>query len=352
MIRRQTYRRWEKLENRKSVKLDATNSDVIKIPILGEAGSGKTEVARALRGIYGKNIGRFDDEEHTMDVIPYKTLVRSNAIKTMRSLLREVEMSGFVYACENRILEEIKSYTPDLWESDIPNTIWGGYKIVWNEPGFVYCAKQIDNMDLFENAEYYFNNIDRLRANTYIPSPYDVILCRKQLNSILETPLRKNLWLLEVAPIDKKSNVKRILQFFERDCVLIFCVDVSTYDTFKEDRKTNRLLSTFEQFKWIANHEFTKGLTIMVLFTKKETFERKLLDKNLNICFNDYNGQNDFQSASEFVAKKFETVLQKNHCFYSSFVSCDGSNLAKDMKRVKVALHTCFVQLHISQMRL
>ena len=55
----------------------------------------------------------------------------------------------------------------------------------------------------------------------------------------------------------------------------------------------------------------------MILFlTKKDLFSEKIKKSPLTICFPEYNGQNEFKEASEFIWKKFDCLNKSPNTRY------------------------------------
>ncbi|XP_039255863.1 guanine nucleotide-binding protein G(o) subunit alpha-like [Styela clava] len=347
---------WEHLGGIEShKKLDGTRNGIFKIPLLGAPGSGTKEIGRSLRTLYGKNTDSITSiNENEIDVMPYKNLVHSNAFHTMLSLVEEVDSFGLECTKRDTLNDviKVKSFKQDQVNQEIPREIWMSFKRIWEDGTFVCCAQHTSKRDLLEEAEYYFNNIDRISATYFEPSAEDVALCRMKLNSIYETKMRNNLWLLEVGPIYNKSNIKRVLQYFGDNTVVIFCVDVSSFDQFEDDGKTNKLSKTLEHFRIIANHEFTRKAMTILLFTKTEELEKKLKNTELKKYFVNYNGRNTVKDAVPFIRKKFEAKAHKRAGLCSLFISNGRLTRSEDLQKIRSALSHCVVQLRTKEMKL
>nr|XP_039274367.1 guanine nucleotide-binding protein G(o) subunit alpha-like [Styela clava] len=332
---------WEKLRQHKIRRFNGASSSTFKLPVLGARGSGAKELGKSLRTLYGDYAEKHQfGIESESDAVPYKQLVRGIAIDTMLSLVNEVKESGVVYSNPERVTDvtTVKTQKPG---KDIPRAVWLAFKRLWNDPIFGEAAMSKPCHDKYEDAEYYFNSIDRLRSAKYIPSSDDIKLCRFKLNGVSETPMRKNLWLLEVEPIETKKQAEKILQFFGSNTVVIYCVDISSYDQFEDDGKTNKLLKTLEHFQYVANHDVTKTVYMLTIFTNKEEFETKLARVPLKTCFRHYKGSNSVEEAMAFIRKKFQVQSLKRRGYCSFFIAGDRLRTHEDVENMKKVLLFC-----------
>jgi len=122
------------------------------------------------------------------------------------------------------------------------------------------------------------------------------------------------------------SEKKRWLHFFADATVVIFMVALSEYDHSLQSGQTTttgetQMHESLQQFGDVINHVWFKDTPIILLLNKKDVFEEKIKKQDLNVCFSDYKGGKNYESAVEFVKQKF---LEKNKVAATLylFVSC------------------------------
>ncbi|ETO33148.1 hypothetical protein RFI_03953, partial [Reticulomyxa filosa] len=92
---------------------------------------------------------------------------------------------------------------------------------------------------------------------------------------------------------------------------VVFVASLSSYDErLLEDENVIVMRETLNLFEEICNSKwFTK--TAMILFlNKQDLFIEKLKRINLQVCWDDYRGNNEFTDAIEFIKNAFQA---KNH---------------------------------------
>lgn len=342
---------WEKLDSKKcSVRLNASSTRVIRIPMMGAINSGKAEVARLMRAVYGKQISNISDEDITMDVAPYTILMRKLLLTKMRSFLDHI-MKVKLSATSKRHFETLKSFNTQDSPLDVPKDVWIALKHLWLDEHVAEFCRRTYSSDVFDELTAYFDDVDRISAVNYVPSSNDVVICRKKLNSIIETPLRRNLWLLDLGTIDNGTNLKKVLQYFDKETAFVYCADLSCYDQFEKDGKTSKLFTAFLEYRRIFSHEFTKSASIIVFFTYSEVFRKKLKTKSLKACFREYMGTDSYDESIKYLTAQFRSQETKFRSVFVSCLTCTAASVDADVKIMRSALNNCFLQQDISCFR-
>ena len=110
---------------------------------------------------------------------------------------------------------------------------------------------------------------------------------------------------------------------FEDVTAIIFCVGISEYDqVIREDGKTNRLHESLELFENICRNEWLHRKPIILFLNKKDLFEEKIRRVNLQVCFPEYKGANDFKQASAYIEKKFIDAAKKYETPLFTHITC------------------------------
>jgi guanine nucleotide-binding protein G(o) subunit alpha len=104
----------------------------------------------------------------------------------------------------------------------------------------------------------------------------------------------------------QRSERKKWIHCFEDVTAIIFCVALSEYDqVLYEDESTNRMHESLRLFDSICNNKWFVNTSIILFLNKKDLFQDKIKRSPLNICFTEYTGPNEFDSAAEYIQAQF-----------------------------------------------
>ena len=71
---------------------------------------------------------------------------------------------------------------------------------------------------------------------------------------------------------------------------------------------------SIDVFKKVSNHNSFANTPIIIFFNKIDLFREKIVKKSINVCFNDYDGDNSYESSMHFIETKFKKHAQSpNH---------------------------------------
>ena len=91
---------------------------------------------------------------------------------------------------------------------------------------------------------------------------------------------------------------------------------------------------SIDVFKKVSNHHCFSRTPIIIFLNKIDLFREKIIKKTISVCFDDYNGDNSFESSLSFIETKFKE--QANTSLHIHFVyTC-----AIDTESVKLALNS------------
>ena len=104
----------------------------------------------------------------------------------------------------------------------------------------------------------------------------------------------------------QRSERKKWIHCFEDVTAIIFCVALSEYDqVLYEDESTNRMHESLRLFDSICNNKWFVNTSIILFLNKKDLFQEKIKRSSLTICFPEYTGPNEFESAAEYIQAQF-----------------------------------------------
>eukprot|EP01156_Anaeramoeba_ignava_P023921 Anaeramoba_ignava/c21830_g1_i2.p1 GENE.c21830_g1_i2~~c21830_g1_i2.p1 ORF type:complete len:231 (+),score=85.24 c21830_g1_i2:26-718(+) len=147
----------------------------IKILLLGAGESGKSTLFKQMKLLQN---GKFSDQ----DVEYFKPHIYYNCITQMKVLVLAAERLG-IPIDNTEIAEKIKEIKATNLEWNDLFTDW--IKILWKDPGIQKTYEFKDtNFQLNESSSYFFENIERIGANDYIPTKDDILRVRSRTEQI------------------------------------------------------------------------------------------------------------------------------------------------------------------------
>ncbi|KAB0393862.1 hypothetical protein E2I00_011570, partial [Balaenoptera physalus] len=130
----------------------------------------------------------------------------------------------------------------------------------------------------------------------------------------------------------QRSERKKWIHCFEGVTCIIFCAALSAYDmVLVEDDEVNRMHESLHLFNSICNHKFFAAISIVLFLNKKDLFEEKLKKVHLSICFPEYDGNNSYEDAGNYIKHQFlDLNMRKDVKEIYSHMTC-----ATDTQNVK-----------------
>jgi len=230
----------------------------------------------------------------------------------------------------------------DYFSENMTQELADFIKILWKDPGIQETFTRSAEFQLNDSAAYFFQEIDRLATNDYIPSQQDVIRCRAKTTGIIETEFDiENVHFRLVDVGGQRSERKKWMHCFQDVTAVIFCVAMSEYDLkLYEDDTTNRMMESLKLFKEICNNKWFVETSMILFLNKKDVFANKIKKVDLNVCFPEYKGGKDYEAASKYVRDSF--VAQNTQTTKSIFphITCatDTSNVQHVFNAVRETL--------------
>jgi hypothetical protein len=160
---------------------------------------------------------------------------------------------------------------------------------------------------LNDSAEYFFQELDRIAAEDYIPSEADILRLRKKTTGIIETKFESGKLSFRMVDVGGQRNErKKWIHCFEGVTAIIFITSLSEYDcVLEEDGVTNRMRESLHLFSDIINNQWFRDTPVILFLNKKDLFEYKIKKVKLNVCFKTYKGKQEYGEALEYITKRF-----------------------------------------------
>jgi GTPase SAR1 family protein len=272
----------------------------IKLLLLGAGESGKSTIAKQMKIIYLKG---FQDAERR----PYKEIIFSNIIMSMRALVLAVERLGLEVSPENKDRARLFKSNTILFEQNVTDEIADAVKMLWNDQAVKNAYFNSSEFQLNDSASYFFDSMDRITSPDYLPNDQDILRSRARTTGITEITFGvQDVQFRMVDVGGQRSERKKWIHCFQEVTGLIFCVAMSEYDLkLYEDETVNRMHESIMLFDEICNCQWFNDTAVILFLNKSDLFKEKIKSVDLNVCFPDYTGGCDYTKAAQYISEKF-----------------------------------------------
>eukprot|EP00457_Paulinella_chromatophora_P007540 gb/GEZN01007563.1/.p1 GENE.gb/GEZN01007563.1/~~gb/GEZN01007563.1/.p1 ORF type:complete len:355 (+),score=46.09 gb/GEZN01007563.1/:286-1350(+) len=296
-----------------SAQIDAAfikeKSDIneLKLLLLGTGESGKSTILKQLIQVYGAG---FNEDTKRL---PYKPIVYTNAIVSMKTLIRESKRLYLDKKIELKLEDQSEDSCTlilDIKDFTFLNAERAhALKTLWADPAIQATYDRRNLFQLADECRWFFRRLDALAQENYIPSYDDMLRCRARSVGIVETCftiMGNHFRLLDMG--GQRSERKKWVHCFEHVTAVIFVAAINEYDqVLYEDGVTNRLHESLDLFQEICNSRWFKKSAIIVFLNKSDLFREKIAKVDMRCCFDEYEGGLDYDTATEFLQDEFKT---------------------------------------------
>ncbi|VEU20415.1 DEKNAAC101300 [Brettanomyces naardenensis] len=309
-------------DNKETVPNNALNSShqsskkswpEVKMLLLGSGESGKSTILKQIKIIHQNGFSR-------RELNDYKPFVFKNICESAEAIikaLRQFEMVDQLETLEGKDLDEILNYEVPMDEdsNSLKFTIAEQVKTLIKEPAVTRLfEKHRGEFYIMDSAQYFFENLDRITAEDYVPDVTDVIRTRKQTSGIYDTRFQLediNVHLYDVG--GQRSERKKWIHCFDNVTVIMFCVALSEYDqVLLESPTQNRLVESLNLFESVVNSMWFRRTSVILCLNKIDVFIDKLSRSPLEKYFPDYVGGNDVNKAVKYILWRFKQLNKAN----------------------------------------
>jgi len=303
---------------------------VNKLLLLGAGESGKSTLFKQMITIYGT--GFPENERKTFGPIIY-----NNIITSMQTLCAAVAVHGGPVACTDS-LEYITKMQQD---AVIDSENVQHFKGLWADSGIQVAFENRSKFQLTDSAQYFFEKIDEIAVDNYLPSEQDVLRSRVRTTGIVENNFEIDGNQFKMFDVGGQRNErKKWIHCFENVTAVLFVGVLSEYDlVLYEDENMNRMEETLNLFDEICNSRWFRETSIILFLNKRDMFEKKIQKVPLTVCpvFADYTGESTYKAGCDLIGETFQAKNQNPEKVIYSHVTCatDTSNVAAVFNAVK-----------------
>ncbi|KAJ5239695.1 G protein alpha subunit helical insertion [Penicillium chermesinum] len=314
----------------RALKSDKKAMDrTIKILLLGAGESGKSTIIKQMRIIHSRG---FPNEERYQT----RAVIYSNIVIAFKVLLDIMNAENIAYEHEktkvrpesedprqredeaDRMGVKTAGALLDNTEPDVGSDeafsdlrIRDAMREMWLDAGVQKAVARGHEFALHDNLSYFYNSLDRIFANGWLPDDQDMLQARLRTTGITETLFELGQMSFRMMDVGgQRSERKKWIHCFEGVQCLLFMVALSGYDQcLVEDQNANQMHEAMMLFESLVNGEWFKRKPIILFLNKTDLFRAKLTISAVSEHFPDYTGSDtDFNAAARYFADRFRGI--------------------------------------------
>jgi len=278
-----------------------SRQNINKILLLGAGDSGKSTLLKQMIIIHGEG---FDNDDQRKI---YKSVIFNNVIMGIKSLCNESKKFQAVSPANEKCVKMIEALTES---AAVNQKIADAVRTLWADPGIQETYRNRSKFQLGDSTKYFFERLDDISQDNYIPIDQDILCARASTTGIVEQRfiIEENVFqMFDVG--GQRSERRKWIHCFEKVTAVLFVAAISAFDqTLFEDETTNRMVEALTLCKEIFNSEWFEKTTLILFLNKCDLFEDKLVNDGIQLrdFFKDFDQENEVGEAKMFIQTKFE----------------------------------------------
>jgi GTPase SAR1 family protein len=276
---------------------------IVKLLLLGAGESGKSTIAKQMKIIH---LSGFNELER----MAYKAIVYNNILTAMRALLNALSQFELKLQLSNQDAGgRLGQLGEEYFTGPFTKQHVSDVKDLWCDPAIQEAYRRSNEFQLSDSAAYYFNKVEEIGKDSYVPDEQDILRSRAKTTGIIETDFETRDMRFKMVDVGgQRSERKKWIHCFQDVTAVIFCVALSEYDlVLFEDDSTNRMHESLRLFQETCNLTWFKTTAMILFLNKRDLFIEKIARVPLTQCFPEYNGPaNMVDPALEYIQAKFE----------------------------------------------
>jgi hypothetical protein len=289
--------------------------------------------------IYGKGWNAEDRAD-------YVSIIHKNIISAMQTVC-----SNSQTLAKEGLDTEVDEAAQDSWDfvmekkenEVITPEVAEHIKTLWKDKGIQTTYNNRNRYHLPDSSSYFFNKIDEIAEEGWIPSEDDVLHSRVRTTGIIENTFNVEGSSFTIVDVGGQRNERKkwIHTFGQSIAAVIFIAALNSYDmVLFEDKSTNRMDESLTLFSEIVNSRWFKNSAVILLLNKIDLFGDKLKKVPLSVCFSDFEGPNTVESGIQFITEQFVSRVKdpNKRVFTFPCSAADQDNVRDILHSVKETL--------------
>jgi len=314
-------------------KMAADNTveqQVNKLLLLGAGESGKSTLFKQMITLYGKGFSEADR-------MSYLPIIANNIITAMKTLCKHSPTFGAVAPQNEKAKQIVENELKG--DEELTPDIAGSIGALWADEGIQITYGSRTHFQLTDSAKYFFDKVKQISAEGYTPTEQDVLRSRVRTTGIVENEFEIDHNKFKMFDVGGQRNErKKWIHCFESVTAVLFVAAISEYDqVLYEDENTNRMVEALNLFEEICNSRWFRDTSIILFLNKRDIFSEKVTKVPLTVCFPDYDGDNSYAHACEYIKDSFESRNRNKDKQIYTHITCatDTDNIAAVFNAVK-----------------
>lgn len=332
-------------------KQQATLRKQVKVLLLGAGESGKSTFLKQMRIIHGSG---YEMQELVMCRVP----ILHNIVRNIKTILQGRQTLGIPWKGED--LEEESQLLMDysakteldaqIFEEEYYLLI----KKLWQDETIKDVFHRRRELQLNDNAEYFFENLDRISNQKLNPNQQDLLRLRKKTTGIKEEVYEiKGVPFHMVDVGGQRLQRHKWFKCFDQSVTsVLFLVASSAYDqVIVEDKKTPRLEESCNIFDTIVNNKCFKDVSIILFLNKTDLLHKKLEHSDFKSYMPNFRGNaQDIKDVQGYLLDMFDNVRRnRDRALFHHFTTATDT---ENIKYVFAAVKDTILQNNLRQLML
>lgn len=277
----------------------------VKLLLLGAGEAGKTTITKQLKIIH---MNGYTQEE----LASWKDTVISNLFICMHSLVSGATKIGVADHILPQNAEKAEMFKSNEYQvkRTVDQGVLEAIVELWKDPGIQEAYARQSEFQLYDSAAYFFEHVQRIASDNFVPNENDILRCRVVTSGIKEISFYHGGVRWRIVDVGGQRNErKKWIHCFQDVTALIFCVAMSEYDKkLVEDELVNRMHESLALFDEICNCQWFYDTNVLLFLNKSDLFKEKIQKVDLKVCFENYTGGCNYEEAVKFLKKKFTSL--------------------------------------------
>lgn len=295
----------------KLTKAREEKKKVIKLLLLGTAGSGKTTVLKQMKLLKADGFSDDDRKEFVKIIRKNIAVALTKLIKmTRRSIVNGKEIA------ENEALLELSQEVNDKLNTTFDDAPVKGKAIaeVWSKARTQY-GPDGPGSELELNDIHFLDKTEEVFSDSFIPSNDDILRARQSTETITEFSFKDEIKNMTITFTDvggQRALRSRWIGCFEDVTAILFICSLSDYNqTLEECPDRNCLDESTAVFQAMSLLSYFESAPIFLFLNKHDAFLKKVVVKDIAEHHKEYTGGLDADEGLKFIRSKFMTMVKK-----------------------------------------
>lgn len=307
----------------------------LKLLLLGAGESGKTTFTKQIRILF---LNGYTPEQ----LAEFKAVIYNNIILAIQALLLKLKSEGDIEKLSPETQRCAEQCISLQVISDL-GTMRGLLSKIWSEPIVRQASKSLEPAIV-----YFLEKIESILCEDFQPTEQDILRARVRTTGVGELVFSVGDGVV-VRMVDvggQRSERRKWIHFFEGVTAVIFFGSLSEYDqTLQEAKTVNRMHESLTLFKEVCSCQWFANTHIILFLNKRDIFEEKIKEKDLKVCFPEYDGGCNMEKALTFIKNQYQKLVEGNRrVFIHTTVAVDTENIRFVFESVRKILLNASVE--------